>query len=181
MATTSGALNKFLAQIITTFKSNPGNPYQILFAQKEYQPNEPTNLRAKWVLSLLRPQPGPNEPVTGRYSEQNIEQQRDGIVGNVLGKCVAGVGDGDATTAALGDVDVVEASAGGHHEPKGGKEIEQVGSHWGGIYADEGPYGRGVAGQEGVRWLVGGGGVRVEDAEVGVQAVPKRRGGGATG
>jgi hypothetical protein len=35
------------------------------------------------------------------------------------------------------------------------------------------PNGRGVAGQEGVRWLVGGGGVRVEDAEVGVQAVPK--------
>ena len=48
--------------------------------------------------------------------------------------------------AALSDVDVVEVGAGGHHESKVGKKIKHVGSHWGGIYADEGPYGRGMAG-----------------------------------
>jgi hypothetical protein len=140
---------------------------------KNYRPKESTNLRAKWVLSLLRPQPGPNEPVTGRYLAQNIEQQRDGIVGNVLGECVAGIGDGNATAEALGDVDVVDTGAGRHHDPKGGKETEHVGGQWGRSCADEGLYGCGVAGQEGLKWLVGGRGVRVEDAEVAVQAVPK--------
>lgn len=140
---------------------------------KNDQPKESTNLRAKWVLSLWRPQPGPNESVTGRYSAQNIEQQRDGIVGNILGVRVAGVGDGDATAAALGDVNMVDACARSHHEPKGGKEIEHVGGHWGQTYGDEGPYGCGVAGQESLRWLVGGRGERIEEAEVAVQAVPE--------
>ncbi len=47
------------------------------------------------TLPLLRPQRGPDKPVTGRYSAQDIEQQREGAVGDALGEGGSGVGDGD--------------------------------------------------------------------------------------
>jgi hypothetical protein len=67
-----------------------------------------TKLPSKFHPLNFPKSPEPNEPVTDRYSVQNIEQQCEGIVGSVLRECVAGVGDDDATTAGLSNVDVVD-------------------------------------------------------------------------
>ena len=53
-----------------------------------------------------------NKSISSENSTRNIEQQLDGIVGHVLRVGVAGIGDGNATTVALGKVDVVKASTG---------------------------------------------------------------------
>jgi hypothetical protein len=123
-----------------------------------------TNLIAKWVLSLLRPQSRANKAISSGYSAQNIEQKRDGVVGDVLRVCIAGSGDCDATATALGEVDVVDASTGAHDYPKWREEVEGFGSDGGGAHGDEGAYGGGGGGD-------GGGDGLVEQAEVGLQAV----------
>lgn len=131
-------------------------------------------LKAKRILWLSRPRPGPNKPVSGRNLTKDIKHQRDSIVCNVLGVGGSGVCDCDATAAALRKVDMVNAGAGSHHEMKGRKEVKKVSVDRGGAHSDESVYGRGVAGEEILRRLIGGRGDVVEKAEGGLHAVRER-------
>ena len=108
----------------------------------------------------MRPQTRANKSVSRGNSAQNIEQKRDGVVGHVLRVGVAGIGDGNATTVALGEVDVVKAGAGANDKSQRREAVEGVGGDGRGADADESAYGGGL-----------GRGQRVEKAEVGDQAV----------
>lgn len=85
------------------------------------------HLGSKRVISSLQPRALPEVPVSRRYPPEDVEQERDGVVGDVLGEGGAGVGDGDAAPAALAEVDVVDAGAGADDDPEGGEEAEGVG------------------------------------------------------
>ena len=108
----------------------------------------------------MRPQTRANKSVSRGNSAQNIEQKRDGVVGHILRVGVAGIGDGNATTVALGEVDVVKAGAGANDKSQRREAVEGVGVDGLGADADESAYGGGL-----------GRGQRVEKAEVGDQAV----------
>ena len=60
----------------------------------------------------MRPQTKANKSVSSGNLEQNIEQKCDSVVGHVLRVGVAGIGDGNAMTATLSEVDVVKGGAG---------------------------------------------------------------------
>lgn len=108
----------------------------------------------------MRPQTRANKSVSSGKSAQNIEQKRDGVVGHVLRVGVAGIGDGNATTATLGEVDVVKAGAGANDKSQRREVVEGVDGDGRGADANESAYGGGL-----------GRGQRVEKAEVGDQAV----------
>ena len=89
---------------------------------------------AKGIVAGRRPEASPHVPIRRGHSPEHVEQHPHGGVGDVLGEQPGCVGDGDASAAALGEVDVVEAHAGGDDEAERRHLAEDVGG-------DEGTHG----------------------------------------
>jgi hypothetical protein len=129
---------------------------------------ELADLGAERVLPLLRPKPAPNESPGFCQSTQHVDEQADGVVGDVGRVNAAGVGNDDATSRALVEINVVDARGCADDAAQGGHGVEERG------VPAEGPaphdhrgarrlrQSRG-GGEEGREWLAGG--EEVEDAE----------------
>ena len=74
------------------------------------------------------------------------EQQRDGIISDILGEGVTSTGYKKATSATLTEVDVVHSGAGADDDFESWEEVESLGVDGGGADGDKGSYGGSVAG-----------------------------------
>jgi hypothetical protein len=90
-----------------------------------------TDLGAKQVIPLDRPQPAPDVAVGRRDFPEHVDEEADGVVGHVGGEYLAGAGHEDAPARALGKVDVVQAGGGGHDAAEVRRCVKE-----GGVYAD---------------------------------------------
>lgn len=75
----------------------------------------------------MDPPPGPDVPVSSRNLPPDIEEKPHCQIGNILGVNVAGGGHCDPAAAALGEVNVVEAGAGGDNEAEIRQHAHQIG------------------------------------------------------
>lgn len=91
--------------------------------QSFYQ-QEHTDLGPKRVIATHGPRARTDEPIGGRDPPKDVDQECYGVVGDVLSKGSACIGDGDAPAAAILEVNVVEASAGAHEELEVREEFE---------------------------------------------------------
>lgn len=99
---------------------------------------------------MFGPQPVPNKPITAGNPPENINQQTDHIISTVLREGVTSISHKNAASAALLQVNMVNACAGPHDDFQRREEGEGIGGEGRGAQAENGAYGAGVAGEEGV-------------------------------
>lgn len=122
------------------------------------------------MVSLHRPESTTDEALASRHAAEHVDEQADGVVGDVGGEHSAGVGDEDATARALAEVNEVDARGEADDAAEGRDSVEEHGVHacWAGAHDDGGQRGllRGSCGGEEVtdtEWLARR--EEVEDAE----------------
>ena len=134
-----------------------------------------TDLGAERVaVPLHAPEAAADEPLGGRHATEHVDEQADGVVGDVGGEHPAGVGDNDAAARALVQVDEVNARRQARDAAEGRDGVEERGVHGdqprphddGGTRRLRG--GR-CGGEEGRERRALGGGEEVEDAEAPAQ------------
>lgn len=62
-------------------------------------------------VAAVRPEAAPDVALAGGDAAEHVDEEADGVVGDVGRVDAAGVGDGDAAARALVEVDVVEPRA----------------------------------------------------------------------
>lgn len=133
-------------------------------SQTEVKSERKPNRWPKWVGPMFGPQPVPNKPITAGNPPENINQQTDHIISTVLREGVTSISHKNAASAALLQVNMVNACAGPHDDFQRREEGEGIGGEGRGAQAENGAYGAGVAGEEGVSrigWME----ERVEESE----------------
>lgn len=87
-----------------------------LFIESQLLEEEINYRGGEGIVAVDRPGAAADEGVGGAQAAHDADEEADAVVGGVLGKDVAGVGDRDPAAAALGEVDVVDAGAVGDDE-----------------------------------------------------------------
>ena len=93
-------------------------------------------------MSSHRPQSRADEAIGGGDTAQDVDEQRDGVVGDVVGEGVADAGDGNSAEATGAEVDMVGAGGGGGDELQRRKRAESLGGEGATAEDHGGAYGR---------------------------------------
>jgi hypothetical protein len=91
------------------------------------------DLGAEGIVAVERPEPAADEPVGGGHAAEHVDEQADGVVGDVGGVDRAGAGDAHAAARALAEVDVVQPGPRAVDEAERRDGVQERGVHADGV------------------------------------------------